>query len=114
MHALVVEDEPLIAMEIEDILRDIGYTSVAFAVSVQEAIDAAAVLCPDLITSDVKLNPGNGMDAIEEICRHSTIPVVFITGDPADVRKRLPQHHVVRKPFEVADLEAAVGYVTSR
>jgi CheY-like chemotaxis protein len=47
MHALIVEDEPLIAMEIEDILRDNGYSSFAFAVSAQEAIDAVASRCPD-------------------------------------------------------------------
>jgi DNA-binding response OmpR family regulator len=113
MHALIIEDEPLIAMEIEDILRDIGYTSFAFAVSAREATDAAASRCPDLITSDVQLKPGNGMDAVEEICGSSAIPVIFITGNPGDVRERLPRYHVLRKPFGVADLEAAVEFVTS-
>lgn len=112
MHALIVEDEPLIAMEIEDVLRDNGYTSFAFAVSAREAIDSAGSCCPDLITSDVKLNPGNGIDAIEEICCRSPIRVIFITGNPGDVSDRLPLYTVLRKPFCVANLEAALRHVT--
>ena len=109
MHALIVEDEPIIAMEIEDILRENGYRSFAFAVSAREAIDEVTSRCPDLKTSDVKLNPGNGMDAIEEICGHSVIPVIFITSSPEDVRKRLPQYHVLQKPFGASQLEGILG-----
>lgn len=111
MYALIIEDEPLIAMQIEDILRDNGYTSFAFAVSAREAVDAVKNRYPDLITSDVKLNPGNGMDAVEEICGRSAIPVIFITGNPGDVYERMPNYHVLRKPFGAADLEAALEQV---
>jgi CheY-like chemotaxis protein len=64
MHALIIEDEPLIAMLIEDILRTCGYSSFAFAATVDDAVAAATSRCPDLITSDVELKPGNGIDAI--------------------------------------------------
>ena len=113
LHALIIEDEPVIAIEIEDILRDCGYTSFAFAVSADQAVEAAAVRCPDLITSDVRLNPGNGMDAIEAICRDCPIPVIFITCDPGDVRERLPQYAVLRKPFAAARLKAALEEVAA-
>jgi DNA-binding response OmpR family regulator len=109
MHALIIEDEPLIAMEIEDILRSHGYTSIDFAVSAAEAVAAAATRCPDLITSDVQLNPGSGLDAVEEICRGSPIPVIFITCNTADVCARLPQYPALRKPFRAASLEAALA-----
>ena len=113
MHALIVEDEPLIALAIEDVLRDNGFHSFAFAVSVQEAIDAVAARCPDLITSDVELNPGNGMDAVEEICGRAAVPTIFITSNAAAVHERLPQYLVLRKPFRVADFEAALEHVTA-
>jgi DNA-binding response OmpR family regulator len=113
MHALIIEDEPLIAMAIEDVLRDAGYSSFDFAVDAQEAIAAAQRKCPDLITSDVVLTTGNGMDAIEAICGEKPLPVVFITGNASDVHARLPGFPVVRKPFSTADVVAAVQTAVS-
>jgi CheY-like chemotaxis protein len=107
MHALIIEDEPLIAMAIEDVLRDAGYSSFDFAVDAQEAIAAAQRKCPDLITT------GNGMDAIEAICGEKPLPVVFITGNASDVHARLPGFPVVRKPFSTADVVAAVQTAVS-
>ena len=113
IHALIIEDEPLIAIEIEDILRNNGYTSFAFAVSADEAVAEAAARRPDLVTSDVRLNPGSGLDAVEEIWRHSAVPVIFITSDGGVVRERLPQSEIVRKPFRAADLKAALDHLAS-
>ncbi|MEA1015610.1 response regulator [Sphingomonas sp. LY54] len=108
MHALIIEDEPVIAMMIEEILRENGYTSFGFAVSAAEAVEVARAHCPDLITSDVALKPGNGIDAIVEICGTKALPVIFVTSNDAEVRRRLPRHLVVRKPFLAADLNAAI------
>ena len=80
MHALIIEDEPIIAMLIEDHLRALGYTSVDFAVTEAEAVAAARRRCPDLITSDVRLPEGCGIAAVEAICGGGRIPVVFITA----------------------------------
>ena len=108
MHALIIEDEPLIAMAIEDVLRDAGYFSFDFAVDAEEAIAATQRKCPDLITSDVMLAAGNGIDAIEAICSEQPLPVVFITGNASDVVARLPGFVIVPKPFSTADVLAAV------
>ena len=108
MHALIIEDEPLIALAIENALRASGYTSFDFAVCADDAVSAAGSRCPDLITSDVRLKVGNGLDAIEAICGNGPIPVIFITSDPEQVRQRLPAFPVVRKPFLDADVTAAV------
>lgn len=67
MHALIIDDEPFTAMSIEDALRTRGFTSFDFAGSASEAIVAARLRCPDLITSEVQLAPGCGIDALEEI-----------------------------------------------
>lgn len=99
MHALIIEDESLIAMAIEDALRDCGFTSFAFAVSAEEAVTAAARKCPDLITADVELRPGCGITAVQGICSEQPIPVLFITGSPTQVRSRMPGHVLVEKPF---------------
>jgi CheY-like chemotaxis protein len=109
MHALIIEDEPLIALMIEDQLRGLGYTSVDFAVTEQEAIAAARRRCPNLVTSDVCLAAGSGITAVAEICNGRSIPVVFITATGSDVREHVRNPIVVEKPFGRADLERAVA-----
>lgn len=107
MHALIIEDESLIAMAIEDVLRDCGFTSFDFAVSAEDAVTAAARKCPDLITSDVELRPGCGIQAVQSICSEKPIPVLFITGSPVEVRMRMPGHALIEKPFSADDMMAA-------
>ena len=108
MHALIIEDESLIAMAIEDALRDCGFESFDFAVSTEEAATAAARKCPDLITADVELGPGCGIAAVQSLCSKRTIPVLFITGSPDEVRVRMPGHAMVEKPFNANHITAAI------
>ena len=111
MHALIIEDEALIAMAIEEALQTCGFTSFEVAVSAQEAVEAAARKCPDLITADVELRPGSGIDAVQSICSGRSIPVVFITGTPAPVRVRMPGHIMIEKPFSAHHIRTATKLV---
>jgi len=108
MHALIIEDEPFIALWIEDHLRRLGYTSFDFAVTEAEAVAAARLRCPDLITSDVRLPQGCGIAAVETICGGTPIPVVFITSCGWEVRQRMSDAIVVQKPILAADLTRAI------
>lgn len=114
MHALIIEDESLIAMAIEDALRDCGYLSFDFAVSNEEAIAAAALNCPDLITADVELRPGCGITTVQSICSDRPIPVLFITGTPGEVRMRMPGHALIEKPFEADHILKAIKLMGDR
>lgn len=109
MHALIIEDESLIAITIEDALRGCGFTSFDFAASTAEAVTAAALKCPDLITADVELNPGCGITTVQSICYGQPIPVIFITGSPTAVRLRMPRHRLIEKPFSADHLIEAVN-----
>jgi CheY-like chemotaxis protein len=113
MHALIIEDEPAIALLIEDYLRALGYTSIDFAVTEAEAVAAAGRRCPDLITADVRLPEGCGIAAVETICGGRRIPVVFITATTGDVRDRLSDAIVVAKPFSAAALAQALAVVAT-
>ena len=104
MHALIIEDESLIAMAIEDALRGCGFTSFDVAVSAEEAVAAAARKCPDLITADVQLRPGCGITAVQSICAEQPVPVLFITGRSGEVRIRMPGQAFVEKPFSAEHL----------
>jgi DNA-binding response OmpR family regulator len=114
MHALVIEDESLIAMAIEDSLRGCGFTSFDFAISADEALALAKRKCPDLITADVELRPGCGITAVQSICSELSVPVVFITGSPDKVRVRMPDHELIEKPFSSDHVMAAIKLTLER
>jgi two-component system, response regulator PdtaR len=114
MHALIIEDESLIAMAIEDALRGCGFATFDFAGSMRDAIIAARHHCPDLVTSDVQLSPGCGIEAVETICAERPVPVVFITGTAAQVEERLGTHIVVHKPFAQEQISNAVRLAVGR
>ena len=111
MHALIIEDESLIAMAIEDALRGCGFTSFSFALSTDEAVAAAARNCPDLITADVQLRPGCGIATVQAICSKQPIPVIFITGRPGEVRIRMPGYPLIEKPFNAAHVMDAARLI---
>lgn len=114
MHALVIEDEPMMALRVEDTLRDCGFSSFEFATSAEEAITAASSKCPDLITADVELAPGCGITAVQAICSERPIPVIFISGSAVQVRLRMPGHELVEKPFKAEDIKEAIQRVFAR
>ena len=114
MHALIIEDEPMIALLIEDQLRAGGYTSVDFAVTEAEAVACAQRRCPDLITADVRLVEGCGIAAVEAICSGKLIPVIFITATDSAVRARIGDAVLIPKPFAAADLKRALNAVADR
>lgn len=113
MHVLIIEDEWLTAQLIENCLRDLGYTSFAIALDEEEAVAAAAERCPDLITSDVQLSPGCGIDAVRRICDQKSIPVLYITGTAMMVRERCPRAIVIQKPFGIIDLRQGIDLARS-
>jgi DNA-binding response OmpR family regulator len=110
-HALVVEDNHLIAMMIEEELAQQGYDSIEIATSQEQAIAMAAARCPDVITVDDKLDSGTGVESIREICRHQAIPVVFITAEPDAIKRWIPDAIIVPKPFAKPQLTAAIEAV---
>ena len=112
MRALIIEDDPLIAMMIEDQLSNLGYAAIDLAHSQEEAICLAEKQCPDLITVDEKLDSGSGVAAIRHICRDKAIPVVFITVDPESILKSVPDAVVIEKPISLHSLAPAIQMAT--
>ena len=81
-HALVIEDDMIIALEVEDLLHELGYQSCDIAHSPAEALACAQRRKPQLITADVRIIDGTGIDAVRAICVElGHIPVVYITGN---------------------------------
>ena len=114
MHALIIEDEAFTSVTIQDVLADHGCTSFDLASSFDEALAAAGRRRPQMITADVVLAPGNGVDAVEAICAAGPIPVIFITGTGAEARRRCPDLIVIDKPFTVTQVADAVRTLTGK
>ncbi len=104
-HVLIIEDEPFIAMDLQQLLESQGATSFDFADSEDEAIASALARRPDIITSDVKLAHGTGPHAITSIHeRLGAIPVIFITGTPDECHPCNPPGVVLGKPINARDV----------
>jgi DNA-binding response OmpR family regulator len=113
MHALIIEDDYLIGQSLRDMLEELGFTKFSFARSEDAAVMCAGEQHIDLITADVRLLPGDGVDAVEIICARRNIPVLFITGYADELREREPEAIVVQKPIKREELMSAVGSLFS-
>ena len=112
MRALIIEQDTWTALMIEGVLRDLGYTIFDFACSCDAAIAAATAHCPDLITSDIRLDSGTGVDAVHAICSDKAIPVVFVTSTPWEIRHADRTAVIVPKPFGEDSLSDGVARAT--
>ena len=107
-HVLIIEDEPLVAMEIEAHLGDAGATSFDIAATEREAVELARNRPPRLITSDVRLLEGTGPEAVVRIlAEFGHLPVIFITGTPEDCQPCDEPAIVLTKPIQRHQLTAA-------
>lgn len=98
-HALIIEDEILIAFEVQGVLEELGFDSFDLASSPLEALAAARAHRPDLITADLRIVGGTGLEAVEAItAQMGEIPVVYVTANAELLRdRRAPA--VVEKPI---------------
>jgi CheY-like chemotaxis protein len=109
---MIIEDEPLIALDIETIISEIGHTSVGIATTRTEAAALASRQQPDIILSDIQLADGSsGIDAVNDILALRKVPVVFITAYPELLLtgERTEPVYLITKPFQSSMLQAMVS-----
>jgi CheY-like chemotaxis protein len=103
-HAIVIEDEPLIALHMADLAEEAGATSVELAESEIEAIEAARRRKPDIILSDVRLRAGTGPSAVVAIRNElGDVPAIFVTASPEHCHPADPPVIVLSKPVARSD-----------
>jgi CheY-like chemotaxis protein len=82
-HALIIEDEMLIALEVESLLREFGFDSCDIADNPADAVRFAIAHRPDLVTADIRILNGTGVEAMAAIQRAlGPVPHVYVTGNP--------------------------------
>jgi len=108
---LVIEDEPIIALDIAGIVRDLGHTVVGVAASQAEAVAMARAKQPGLVLADIHLGEGgSGLSAVNEILKSIDVPVIFVTAYPERLLtgERPEPTYLVTKPFEPDTLKATI------
>src|SRR5262245_45588470 len=117
-NILIVEDERLIAVDLQRRLTQLGHTVVALAASGFEAIQQALVLHPDVVLMDIRLQGDmDGVEAAQQIQASAAIPVVFMTAYVDEetqqrIRATSPWG-CLYKPFTALQVQLTVEHVLS-
>jgi CheY-like chemotaxis protein len=109
---LIIEDEPVIAADIEALVTELGHTVVDIAATRTEAVDAVARKTPGLVLADIQLADGSsGIDAVKDILQRYDVPVIFITAFPERLLtgERPEPTFLITKPFQPETVKAAIG-----
>jgi DNA-directed RNA polymerase specialized sigma24 family protein len=109
---LIIEDEPVIAADIEALVRELGHKVLDIAATRGEAVDAVARHRPGLVLADIQLADGSsGIDAVKDILGRFDVPVIFITAFPERLLtgERPEPTFLITKPFQPETVKAAIG-----
>jgi excisionase family DNA binding protein len=110
---LVVEDEIVVAMDIQKGLTSLGYPAPDMAFTGSEAVRRAVEIHPDVVLMDIRLRGDmDGIEAAEQIRRRLDIPIVYVTAyadeQTLERAKRTQPYGYVLKPFREKDLESSI------
>ncbi|MEL6641953.1 MAG: response regulator [Pseudomonadota bacterium] len=110
---MIIEDEPIIAMQIQAIVEELGHTVTGIARTQAEAVASAAQQVPDLILSDIQLaDKSSGIDAVNDILKdRADMPVIFITAFPERLLtgERPEPAFLITKPYTEEEVRSAVS-----
>ncbi|MEX2596926.1 MAG: response regulator [Salibacteraceae bacterium] len=113
MNILVVEDESIVAKDIQVCLKKLGYDVVGVVSSGEDAITKAEELKPDLVMMDIMLKGEmSGIEAADTIRKSRSIPVIFLTAytdrNTVDKAKETEPYGYIIKPFKEIDIQTAI------
>lgn len=109
---VIIEDEPLIALDLEQLVTDLGHRVVRIARTADQAVEAVTRLRPGLVLADIHLADGSsGLDAVNEILRSFSLPVVFVTAFPQRLLTgtRPEPTFLITKPFQAENVKAVIS-----
>lgn len=111
-RVLIIEDEPLISLDLEGIVTEIGHDVVGIAQTRDEAVVLASEKRPGLVLADVQLADGSsGIDAVSDILKAVDIPVIFITAYPERLLtgEGVEPTFLLSKPFRPEMVKAVIS-----
>lgn len=111
-EVMIIEDEPLIAMDIEEMVESLGHRVVGTARTHAEATALFKRTHPKMVLADIQLADGSsGIDAVNEILSTTPVPVIFITAFPERLLtgERPEPAFLVTKPFNPDMVKALIS-----
>jgi CheY-like chemotaxis protein len=111
-RVLIIEDETIIALDIENLVAEMGHKVTGIATTRDDAIRMAKEQKPDIILTDIQLADGSsGIDAAVAILKDFDIPVIFITAYPERLLtgERPEPTYLITKPFSRDTVRATLG-----
>lgn len=109
---LIIEDEPLIAMDLEQIVRGLGHEVAGVATTHEDAVAAFENTDAGLVLADIQLADGSsGIDAVQDILAIAPVPAIFITAFPERLLtgNRVEPTFLISKPFGENTVRAAIS-----
>ena len=109
---IIIEDEPLIALDLERIVSDLGHRVVKIVRTENQAIEAVERMRPGLVLADIHLADGSsGLDAVNKILRTLSVPVIFVTAYPQLLLTgvRPEPTFLITKPFHPENVKAVIS-----
>ena len=115
----IVEDEPIVALDLRSGLEQLGYEVVGIAANEPEALSLADRQQPDLVLMDIHLDQGSdGIVAARRLRERRSVPIVFLTayGEPETLKRaaQAAPYGYLLKPFELRELNATVRMAIAR
>lgn len=111
-RVLIIEDEPLISMQLEGLVTDLGHTVVGTAATHRQAVEMFEKNPAGLVLADIQLADGSsGIDAVEDLLKFGDVPVIFITAYPERLLtgERPEPTYLVTKPFQETTVRATIS-----
>lgn len=109
---LIIEDEPMIAIDLTDLVTRLGHDVCETARTHKEAVQAFHKHKPGLVLADIQLADGSsGLDAVNEILENFDVPVIFITAYPERLLtgSRPEPTFLINKPFRTETVQAVIS-----
>ncbi len=115
VRVLIVEDQMLIAMDIEQILRDAGASDFVTSATVSDAMEKIARFTPTVAVLDVNLGTETSEPVARELARLG-IPFAFTTGygETVAVVRQFPEAPVLQKPYDASSIVRTINRMTSQ
>jgi CheY-like chemotaxis protein len=111
-QVMIIEDEAIIALHIQSIVKSVGHDVVGVARTHADAVRMARETQPELVLADISLADGSsGIDAVKEILQDIDVPVIFVTAFPERLLtgERPEPTYLITKPFEPIMLTATIA-----
>ena len=111
-QVLIIEDEPLISLDLSEIVESLGHGVTTIARTADQAVAGARANPPGLVLADIQLADGSsGLDAVREILGDFEVPVIFVTSFPERLLtgERPEPTFLITKPYDPNSVKATIS-----